>query len=58
MDPVLLGLGCCFQQVGAVHKRGPAELPEQVSVGTPKGVSEKDLAHLPGVKAFRDPSPD
>lgn len=35
-------------RVGAAHKRGPTELPQQVPLGTPKGVSEKDLAHLPG----------
>lgn len=27
-------------------------------MGTPKGVSEKDPAHLPGAQAFRNPSPD
>lgn len=44
--------------MGAAHEREPTELPQHVPMGTPQGVSEKDPAHLPGAKAFRDLSPD
>lgn len=35
--------------VGLLTKQGPTDLPQQVPAGTPKGVSETDLAHLPGI---------